>query len=338
MDFTTKSAGNLKNNTCLLKSFKVDASTLPKIFTVPRLNKAKKIKKSNPFNVALLGTPEEPNSGDSIAKSTNFELFKKKHFHSKHASYDHATTFNFERNLKTPEEILLEEEKNLTLKSVRKVKFGQVCNTITGEQVKNLLNEGSEISTKDTEINSNVSANQNTKNVLILDCRFYYEYQGGHIQNAIRFDDPPELIDVILKNGNDCIFYSAKAIEQIRKDGKLNSQNLANLIQIAKEDTQLLKQAPIIIFYCEFSSQRAPKSYSCWRTSDRDNNIYPKLSYDNIYLLEGGYSKFVGDHPFLCTDSGAYVKMSDPEYSSDLTFCLETRKNHEYYVDVSDLM
>lgn len=58
-----------------------------------------------------------------------------------------------------------------------------------------------------------------------------------------------------------------------------------------------------IIFHCEFSQARGPKMYQLLRSFDREINYfqYPKLTYPNLCILEGGYSNFVEKFPvFFC--------------------------------------
>ena len=54
-----------------------------------------------------------------------------------------------------------------------------------------------------------------------------------------------------------------------------------------------------IIFHCEFSQCRGPKFYNLLRDFDREINSkeYPKLTYPDIFLLEGGYSVFSQEFP-----------------------------------------
>lgn len=59
---------------------------------------------------------------------------------------------------------------------------------------------------------------------VIIDCRYKYEYDGGHIRDAVHVMDPMKLVDEFLKNPPACP-----------------------------------EQAPVLIFHCEFSSKRGPK-------------------------------------------------------------------------------
>jgi rhodanese-related sulfurtransferase len=73
-------------------------------------------------------------------------------------------------------------------------------------------------------------------NVLVLDCRFDYEFRGGHINGALMVNEPPEFAENLLAIGNDKIFFSQNAIDEMQRDGKLNSENVDKLIRIASED------------------------------------------------------------------------------------------------------
>lgn len=54
----------------------------------------------------------------------------------------------------------------------------------------------------------------------------------------------------------------------------------------------LMAQGTIFIFHCEFSERRAPILYKSLREKDRDINIeiYPKLYFPEIYIMQGGFS------------------------------------------------
>ncbi|EED11790.1 cdc25c, putative [Talaromyces stipitatus ATCC 10500] len=91
--------------------------------------------------------------------------------------------------------------------------------------------------------------------LMIIDCRFDYEYKGGHIINAINYEV---------------------------SDGPL----FANLELLFAN----LEPGTTLIFYCEHSILRAPNVASAIRGIDRDSNIecYPSLTFPEIYILDGG--------------------------------------------------
>ena len=110
--------------------------------------------------------------------------------------------------------------------------------------------------------------------IVICDCRFVYEYDGGHIKGAIHISDP------------------AKIRETFFSDVTANTA---------------------FIFHCEFSSCRGPDVASLFRKIDRklNENQYPNLHYPHVFVLHGGYKDFFEDHPEMC--DGGYVKMTNGE-------------------------
>lgn len=119
----------------------------------------------------------------------------------------------------------------------------------------------------------------------IIDCRYPYEYNGGHIDGAV---------NIYTKEG--CLeLLHGKASEQ-----HPNKRN-------------------ILIFHCEFSSERGPNLYRYLRKEDRTRNIedYPSLNYPEIYLLEGGYKNFFHHYSNMCIPI-AYKEMLHPEHEADL--------------------
>ena len=54
----------------------------------------------------------------------------------------------------------------------------------------------------------------------------------------------------------------------------------------------------VLIFHCEFSSERGPKLSRFLRSKDRlaNKECYPNLFYPELYLLEGGYKNFFETH------------------------------------------
>ena len=104
----------------------------------------------------------------------------------------------------------------------------------------------------------------------IIDYRFDYEYEGGHIKNAIWLSDISKLQEMFFEKPR------------------------------AKE---------LIIFHCEFSQNRGPEVANTLREIDRRINIasYPFLYYPDVYILNGGYSLFYQKYPTLC--EGGYTPM-----------------------------
>ncbi|XP_044730099.1 M-phase inducer phosphatase-like [Chrysoperla carnea] len=121
----------------------------------------------------------------------------------------------------------------------------------------------------------------------IIDCRYPYEYDGGHIKGAINY------------------FTKEQIESELFKTNMINNSNSSN-----KRD--------IIIFHCEFSAQRGPKLFRFLRELDRNYNkdIYPALYYPEIYLLEGGYKRFFEQFSNLC-EPIAYKRMDDPAHEME---------------------
>ena len=114
--------------------------------------------------------------------------------------------------------------------------------------------------------------------LLVIDCRFEYEYQGGHIDGAVNFND---------------------------KD-RLGAQ-LFDLEPTSKA---------LLIFHCEYSAHRAPIMAKFIRNKDRTINVerYPNLTYPETYILDGGYSSFFKDHSLRCYPQN-YVEMDAAEHT-----------------------
>ena len=113
------------------------------------------------------------------------------------------------------------------------------------------------------------------ESLFIVDSRYKYEFDGGHIQGAVNINKPEELKSAFF----DEIFPNS-----------------------------------IIVFHCEFSHNRGPDMAAIFRGFDRDLNKerYPDLFYPNVYILDGGYKKFYAEHSEWC--EGGYVPMLAEEH------------------------
>lgn len=112
---------------------------------------------------------------------------------------------------------------------------------------------------------------------MVVDCRFEYEFEGGHIEGAVNYNDK-ELLSTQLF--------------QTSLPGKT-----------------------LLIFHCEYSAHRAPIMARYIRQQDRSTNAeqYPKLTYPEVYILDGGYSAFFADSRERCTPQN-YVEMNHKDH------------------------
>ncbi|SPQ18537.1 f094a873-3987-410d-ace2-8b2944faecff [Thermothielavioides terrestris] len=119
--------------------------------------------------------------------------------------------------------------------------------------------------------------NEHFDHKMIIDCRFEYEYEGGHINGAINYNDKELLATQLV-------------------------------------DTPI-EGRTLLIFHCEYSVHRAPIMARHIRSKDREANVeqYPKLTYPEVYILDGGYSAFFAEHPERCYPQ-AYVEMNAAEH------------------------
>lgn len=113
---------------------------------------------------------------------------------------------------------------------------------------------------------------------MVIDCRFEYEFEGGHINGAVNYNDK-ELLT-----------------------GQLFEASLPG--------------KTLLIFHCEYSAHRAPIMARHVRKQDRTTNAeqYPKLTYPEVYILDGGYSSFFSQHRERCFPQN-YVEMDDKEHA-----------------------
>ncbi|XP_045713332.1 M-phase inducer phosphatase 1 isoform X4 [Phyllostomus hastatus] len=121
------------------------------------------------------------------------------------------------------------------------------------------------------------------KEFVIIDCRYPYEYEGGHIKGAVNLHMEEEVEDFLLK----------KPI--VPADGK----------------------RVIVVFHCEFSSERGPRMCRYVRERDRLGNEYPKLHYPELYVLKGGYKEFFLKCQSHC-EPPSYRPMHHEDFKEDL--------------------
>ncbi|BFU24821.1 rodhanase-like domain containing protein [Entamoeba histolytica] len=111
--------------------------------------------------------------------------------------------------------------------------------------------------------------------VEIIDCRYPYEYNAGHIKGALNL---------------------------------WNEDLLLNHFPIEKD----LPQSPsILLFYCEFSGTRAPALARHFRRTDQ-HSCNPYLIYKEVYLIDKGLCEVFEHYNEIC--EGEYIEMNDERF------------------------
>lgn len=144
----------------------------------------------------------------------------------------------------------------------------------------------------------------------IIDCRFDYEYVGGHIPGAVNINTTATVEELLL--------------------GPSLTKPQPSVSGDAIRKT-------VLVFHCEFSAKRAPTlcvifvliHTTCYmidvffnsakhlRARDRamNNHLYPKIHFPEVYILEGGYCQYYKTSPHRCDPQG-YVTMDDPTHTA----------------------
>uniref|UniRef100_A0A2K5DTA1 protein-tyrosine-phosphatase n=1 Tax=Aotus nancymaae TaxID=37293 RepID=A0A2K5DTA1_AOTNA len=73
----------------------------------------------------------------------------------------------------------------------------------------------------------------------------------------------------------------------------------------------------IVVFHCEFSSERGPRMCRYVRERDRLGNEYPRLHYPELYVLKGGYKEFFMKCQSYC-EPPSYRPMHHEDFKEDL--------------------
>ncbi|XP_050770475.1 M-phase inducer phosphatase 2, partial [Gymnogyps californianus] len=127
---------------------------------------------------------------------------------------------------------------------------------------------------------------------VIVDCRYPYEYEGGHIKGAVNLPMEQDVEEFLLK----------KPIVPFDASKRV-----------------------IVIFHCEFSSERGPRMCRFVREKDRACNEYPHLHYPELYVLKGGYREFFPQYQTHCEPQD-YRPMHHEDFKEDLRrFRLKSR-------------
>ncbi|KAG7306543.1 hypothetical protein JYU34_007905 [Plutella xylostella] len=131
--------------------------------------------------------------------------------------------------------------------------------------------------------------------VQVIDCRYPYEFEGGHIAGARNLYTPQQILSLMDQPVDQPVDQSVDHVDQAGK-------------------------RRVLVFHCEYSLERGPKLCRLLRSTDRarHRDAYPQLTYPELYLLHDGYSAFYRQHPALCTPPG-YRMMLDPQFKHELS-------------------
>lgn len=133
----------------------------------------------------------------------------------------------------------------------------------------------------------------------VVDCRFGYEYEGGHIPGAINLSTVDRVVGHFLTPG------------QGRHAGGIQ---LPPRSQSGRADSYGNRRKHVIVFHCEFSCKRAPSMALALRQADRGlAHDYPNCHFPEIYILQGGYCGFFREYAQLC-EPQQYICMDDPRF------------------------
>ena len=124
----------------------------------------------------------------------------------------------------------------------------------------------------------------------IVDCRYPFEYSGGHISGAT----------------------NVWSRDQLSEKFSLSGER-----DVARETAG----RRIVVFYCEFSSERGPKMCRLLRKLDREasGDAYPSLHYPELYLLDGGYKAFYEQCKGMC-EPQSYKPMVHSDHVDDVKY------------------
>ena len=132
-------------------------------------------------------------------------------------------------------------------------------------------------------LKGNAIANDHIEKVFVIDCRYPYEFEGGHVFSGINLWQESQIKSFFHQN-------------------------------------QVLGQHVAIIFHCEYSMDRGPTLCKYLRKLDREAHGldgYPNLYYPHLFVLERGYRLFFQEFQHLCEPCG-YTSMFDEAYADQL--------------------
>jgi hypothetical protein len=130
--------------------------------------------------------------------------------------------------------------------------------------------------------------------VEVIDCRFPFEFNGGHIRGALNLWEPEQLVRH---------FFLNRSLEG--------------------------QAQRVVLFHCEFSSQRAPDQFKMLRTVEHELHMQRfgnvGMYFPQAMIIKGGYKEFYTNFPEHC--EGNYLPMELEPYVAEVKLCATIVKN-----------
>lgn len=141
-----------------------------------------------------------------------------------------------------------------------------------------------------------------------IDVRYPHEFRAGHVRGAVNAHDPAEVQR----------FLSARLAEDRRRADAMLREGAASRGSAGTAAADGLgasgfSQNSAFIFYCDHSTERAPRMWRHVRNLDRRDHVmdYPALSFPHAYVLRGGYAAFVAEQAENGWCTGAHVRVDE---------------------------
>lgn len=134
----------------------------------------------------------------------------------------------------------------------------------------------------------------------IVDCRYEYEWAGGHIPGSLNVSK----WDAAARS----LFFS----------------------QTDNDNCTDAKQIVVWVLHCEFSSERAPRMALTIRNHDRSLNTYPHLRLPHLFVMEGGYRAFWQSAPHKCSPPYHYRPMRHALFKPQLRASLSSKSKNVF--------
>ncbi|TIC00475.1 Rhodanese-like protein [Wallemia mellicola] len=114
---------------------------------------------------------------------------------------------------------------------------------------------------------------ESISDVHVVDCRFPFEYHGGHLPGAVNLG-------------------TLQSVENYFLIPNAGANRDTKSLPTPSTSASSNESRKVIIFHCEFSNMRAPTLAKHLRSLDRSRNEHPNLNFPELYILSGGYAEY----------------------------------------------